>query len=118
LTELVNGHNISSIAAASRDDRTCYYRCPYDGGAAFVLVGDMPESVFVPMDAAQVIHIISNLITQMPLNHKTLVTSMMKLNCDRIDETSEKLMGYFLNGTALIISFDGQGRIKSMDTTL
>lgn len=118
LTELVNGHTISSIATAARNDQTCYYRCPYNGGAAYVLVRNIPKSVFLTVDAAQVIHIISELILQYPLNHRTLVKSLMKINCDTIDDTNEMLIGHYANGTELVISFDGQGRINSMNTTL
>jgi len=116
LTELVNGHNIASISAAACKDRVCYYRCPYDAGAAFVLVRNVPESVFAPLDAMGVINMISELILQFPLNQKTLVKSMMEINCDEIDEAENKFTGQYTDGTSLTVTFDSQGRIGSMDT--
>jgi len=116
VTELVNGHNIASIAAASSPDRTCYYRCPYDGGAAFVTVGNIPESVFAPTDPTQTLSIIMDLISQFPLSHRILVKSLLAANCGQVEDNPESIIGHYPDGQSLIASFDAQGRLTSIQT--
>lgn len=109
LSDLVNGHNIASITAIAKEERVCYYRCPYDGGAAFVLVGNIPENVFAPVDAATVIRMISELMMQLPLNHKSLAKSLLLINCVSMNETESMFNGLYKDGTELIICFDELG---------
>ena len=49
LDEIHTGHNLSMITVSVSEKNACYYRCPYDGGALFVQIEGLPESVFAPI---------------------------------------------------------------------
>ncbi len=50
LDELHNGHDLAIISVGASEENLCYYRCPYDSGAAFVTVSGLPEEIFAPAD--------------------------------------------------------------------
>lgn len=116
LTELVNGHNIASLASASHKEKVCYYRCPYEDGAAYVLVKNLPASVFEPANALDVAKAITDLIGQMPLNHTLLVKGILGQNCETTAEEPGLLSGTFADGATIQIKLDQLGRIESITT--
>ncbi|MCL1992538.1 MAG: ankyrin repeat domain-containing protein [Spirochaetes bacterium] len=120
LTDFVNGHNIATllidICKQNDVENVCYYRCPYENGAAFVLVYDIPKSVFAPVDALQSVKIITDIISYLELDAKTLVRSMVETNCASFAETENGITGQFAGGIELAVLFDGLGRIESMKT--
>ena len=113
MDSMINGHYLASIFADYAN--ACYYRCNYENGAAFVLVKDVPEEVYVSADAEVVMSTITELISQLPLNHLLLVKGLFKHNCIRYDNMSnEVLKGYFRDAKMVEISFDGMERITNM----
>ncbi|MDR1798194.1 MAG: hypothetical protein LBR44_12320 [Clostridiales Family XIII bacterium] len=123
LSGAVNGHFIASIMAAMAKPPFCYYRCPYENGAAFVLVGGVPEQVFAPVGVETAAEIIMNLIQQAELDHWVLAESMLGKNAVSVAEAGgqpagapgeRSLTGTFADGRALVVSFDGKGRIANL----
>jgi hypothetical protein len=134
LTEAVQGHAISSIMAAMANPPYCYYRCPYEGGAAFVLVGGVPESVFAPVGVDETVEVIMDLLEQYPLDHRTLAKAMLEKNAVSVVEGGEpvagsgseqfeamqgvatvsSLIGTFRDGRTLELRFDQAGRIAHL----
>ncbi len=118
ITDMVNGHNIASIAVASHKDKVCYYRCPYNGGAAYVLVKNIPEKVFAPMEAQNIISLIYDIIAQFQLEHKVFVNSLLEINCSDIEKKDNMFIGKYSDGTNLVIEFDTFERISSLRTEI
>jgi hypothetical protein len=115
MSPLVNGHNIASMAASIDPAGACYYRCPYENSAAFVLVGDLPDAVFAPAPVGSVVSAITDLIRQLPLNHGALAGNLLADNCAEVTEREDgSLLGRFADGATLTISFDEKGRIVSL----
>lgn len=114
LTPLVNGHNIASMAASTTEGGACYYRCPYENGAAFVLVTGLPDDVFAPAPVQEVVSAAADLIRQFPLNHGILMSNLLADNCVEVVEENGVLTGRFADGTTLTVRFDEMGRITSL----
>ena len=114
MTELVSGHHIASIAVAARNDRTCYYRFPYENGEGFVLVGGLPESVFAPADPVRILTVVIELISVMPLHHKTLITGTFQANCVNVESGPDFITGHHRTGADLIATFDEFGRLTDL----
>jgi len=114
LSGAVNGHNIASVMAAMAKPPFCYYRCPYENGAAFVLVGDVPQQVFAPAGVNETADTITFLIREFELDHRTLAQSMLEKNAVSVSQEGEKFTGAFADGRTLEILFDAQGRIAHL----
>jgi hypothetical protein len=114
LDSLLNGHNIASIASAAHYEKAVYYRCPYEGGAAFVLVKGAPDSVFLPAASSEAITLVTDLIKQLPLNHKILIKNVLMDCCSSVEGSASFLTGYFSDGSALSVTFDLGGRLSNM----
>ncbi|MDR1076206.1 MAG: hypothetical protein LBL59_07935 [Xanthomonadaceae bacterium] len=48
VTETINGHTLA-ILCTGVEKWSCYLRGPYDGGAIFCLVQDLPDTLFTPL---------------------------------------------------------------------
>jgi hypothetical protein len=115
LSPLVNGHNIASMAASIDPAGACYYRCPYENGAAYVLVGNLPDAVFAPAPVEKVVSTITDIIRQLPLHHGALAGNLLADNCAEVTQGEDgSLVGRFADGATLTISFDEMGRIISL----
>lgn len=114
LSPLVNGHNIASMAASTKEGGACYYRCPYENGAAYVLVAGLPDEVFAPASVKEVISTATDLIRQFPLNHGILMSNLLADNCTEVTEEHGVLTGRFADDATLTVRFDDKGRIISL----
>ncbi|MGX7417987.1 DUF6882 domain-containing protein [Carnobacterium gallinarum] len=114
LNELVNGHNLSSIVAGFHPAHVCYYRCPYDGGAAYVLVKDLPTALFPPLSRINLQKIILEVIAEQPAHHRIAVTSFLLENGGMLTETAESILAELPNDGLLSIKFNQQNRVSSI----
>ncbi|MCL1803968.1 MAG: hypothetical protein FWG30_10135 [Eubacteriaceae bacterium] len=114
LSDAINGHCISAIASAAHYEKTVYYRCPYDGGAVFVLVKNIQSSVFMPAGPSDVSKHIADLIKELPLNHRLLVKNMLMDNCESVEGTTTSLIGHFPGNSSLAIDFTMEGKLSNM----
>lgn len=118
LGDLQGGHVYSSIAAMLSDGNTCYYRCPYDGGAAFVLVKDIPDSVSAPVDLQAFVQAIQQLIRQFELNHRVLVKGWFLQDGIVYREEENLIVAEFDGSQVLEIKFDALDRITGINASL
>ena len=110
---IVSGHYLATIYAYY--NKGCYYRCVHEKGAAFVLMKNVPEEVFVSADAEVVMSTITQLISDLPLNQLLLVRGLFDNNCIRYDNMDGRLLrGYFRDGKQIEVSFDELNRIENM----
>lgn len=112
LDDYFNGHNISSVIAA-QCGRTCYYRCPYDGGAAFVLVKGLPDELFAPVPAESIITTLMELVNTGLYAHRPLAAGMLNANCSSVEAAPDKMVGTYANGSKLELNFDELGRMRN-----
>jgi len=113
MDSLVNGHYLAGMFA--HYEKGCYYRCSYDGGAAFVLVENLPQEVFKSASVEEITKTISELISELPLNHLLLVKGIFDANAISYKNSDNQiLIGYFGNYKQLEIHFDELDRIVNM----
>lgn len=80
LDELHNGHALAMISVGAFGENLCYYRCPYDGGAAFVTVSGLPEEIFAPADAQEFLRQYIEIISGFYCDHRLLAAGFLHQN--------------------------------------
>lgn len=80
LDELHNGHNLSMVTVCAAEKNACYYRCPYDGGALFVQIGELPEEVFAPLSLDETARQHLEIIQAFYCDHRLLAAGLLHLN--------------------------------------
>lgn len=80
LDEIHTGHNLSMITVAVCEKNACYYRCPYDGGALFVQIEGLPESVFAPISLDELAREFLEIIRSFYCDHKLLAAGFLHQN--------------------------------------
>lgn len=118
LDDLVKGHYLASMISVLHGPNTCYYRCPYDGGAAFVLVKNLPEEIFRTIPPQELITVIYQIIGQGIFSHRPLVEGLLETQCSRCEWEGSKVTGHYADGTKLDISFDDLDRISKITTSI
>lgn len=93
LTNDINGHTLS-IAALSCFN-ACYYRCPYQGGAAYILILDSPIQIFNKVNVETFSKIVLECISKYSLNHKLFVESFLKWNKTKYKWNDDFLIAQF-----------------------
>ncbi len=77
LDELHSGHNISMVCCAASEDNCCYYRCPYDGGALFVRISELPDAVFEQPSPEKLAKVFLQVIGSIQCDHKLTAAGML-----------------------------------------
>lgn len=80
LDELHNGHNLSMVTTCVSGKDVCYYRCPYDGGALFVQVEELPGEIFAPLPLDGLARQHLEIIRSFYCDHRLLAAGLLHLN--------------------------------------
>mgnify|MGYP000894733762 CR=1 FL=1 len=80
LDEELNGHNLSIITCGISDEKLCYYKCPYSGGAAYVALSNVPDAVFEPVPIQRFVRTALECMEQYRLNDKIFIESFLRWN--------------------------------------
>ncbi len=113
LDELHTGHNLSMVCCAVSDKPMCYYRCPYSDGALFATVEGLPEEVFAPLSAEQVMRQVMEIISVFNCDHRLLVAGLLWLNGTDFSEEYGCISADF-GGRGLRFSFEPVGEIARL----
>ncbi|MET7142608.1 hypothetical protein M3S04_12600 [Xanthomonas sp. PPL139] len=102
------GHHIALLAGALRG--RCYYRAPYDGGALFFLLDDVPAAVFAPCDDARVLRLLGELPMQFALDHRAMSEGFLTdqgyaLQCAAAQTVATR------GNARIVLEFDAQERL-------
>jgi len=117
LDDLLSGHTIASVACAISEEKLCYYRCPYSGGAAFVAVRGVDETVFSGADIAAFAEITMKCISEFDLDHRIFAESFLLRNRTSYEWDANVLIAHF--DRDLYIEFEnkkGVLRVASIKT--
>lgn len=98
LDELHTGHNLSMITCGTSSENLCYYRCPYDGGAAFVVIYGLPEEIFAPADLQTFFRQYVEIIRGFYCDHRLLAAGFLFQNGTRFTETHGEIHADFSSG--------------------
>lgn len=80
LDELHSGHNLSMTAVGAAEKNVCYYRCPYNGGALFVQINGLPESIFEPAGLSEIAKQTVEIIGSLYCDHLLLCAGFLHQN--------------------------------------
>jgi hypothetical protein len=96
-----------AILAAGVSDGYTTYRCPYDGGAAYLVVESCPKAVALPDSPLRISKAIMDGVSNFALDHRAAVAAYL-------GEPGPD--GFYERG--IKIGFDAQGRVGPMDFVL
>jgi len=111
--EEVNGHLLSMLASGM-ESSACYYRGPYEGGALYFLVCNIPDNVTNPVSPERATSVLSQVIAQFDVEHQVFAKSFLLQQKYDIEETLGSLIAR-QDGNSLTVSFDEQGRILTIE---
>jgi len=112
----VNGHLLSMVASGMNQN-TCYYRAPYDGGAMYLLVCDVPNELTKPVATERAITVLSQVISQFDVEHKIFVNSFLSQQNFEL-ETNNDVLSAKRESNEIVVSFDAEGRIANIEGKL
>ena len=115
-TSIVDGHSIAMIASGL-DSTSCYCRGPYDGGALYFLVRDLPKEVISPVSSERAITTISQVTSTFDVDHRQMTKSFLSSQGFKVTEAESQISSYCESGN-IRIEFDSEGRLSNIDGTL
>ena len=118
--DLVNGYTLSMVAAALRGE-SCLFRAPYANGAAYLGFTGLPEQVFSPMGAQELVKLATDCIQQYPLEHKLFLSSLLYQNGCPFQWEGEDSLTAQLDGAPFTFQFqqvEGGWRLSEIKGTL
>jgi hypothetical protein len=106
-----DGHLLSMVSGGLT--RQCYYRGPYQGGALFFLVEQVPDALATV--APQRVLTVLTQVLQMsyPVNHRLMVESFFAELNYQVSTHAASITGHHPAGS-LTVSFDGSGRVENI----
>ncbi|KAF9988114.1 hypothetical protein BGZ75_009953 [Mortierella antarctica] len=117
ITEEINGHNLTMIAAGVCNG-DAYYRGPYDGGAVFMIIRDQdfPRETVDP--AIRIPTVFSQAISALTIsNHKVAFRHYVEYYHGRIEETDNAICAEFHNGNRVEAKFEPSHRLTSINSS-
>lgn len=114
LTDTFNGHTLSMVACGIFDN-FCYYRCPHEGGAAFISFTNVPNEVFQPVDVKTFVDITLQCIQEYYIDHKIFAECFLLWNGTGFEWSGDTMTAHF--DRELLVEFETVGnttRIKNM----
>ena len=95
LDEVHNGHDLAMISCGVSHENLCYYRCPYDGGAALVTISGLPEDIFAPVDSTAFLRQYIEIISGFYCDHRLLAAGFLYQNGTPFTESENALTADF-----------------------
>ena len=109
-----DGH-VLSLISSQISSASCYYRSPYEGGAVFVLISSELVDRQPPFGLDGLARQFTDLISRYEFNHRNALVSYVRANNLSFTEKGPFVSAQLVTGEKLIVEFDGQGRLKTID---
>lgn len=104
-----DGHQLALIASGLTG--RCYYRGPYEGGALFFHLENVPDEPVAPERAFTVVN---QVIMAFPVDHRAMVTAFLQQQGWRVESGEDLVTGVHPGGTEMRVTFDELGRIADL----
>lgn len=117
LREGLTGHMLA-MACSGVAGGKCYYRAPYEGGALFMLLDDVPAHVTAPVAAQRAVFVLNDLISHFEVDNRMLAINFLRQQAFSVDEAPGQVTAARPDGSALQIHFDSLGRIAWTEATV
>lgn len=116
LDAIVFGHNLLTIVAGVLNANG-YYRAPYEGGAAFLLIDDPDYPPFDPDPMIRVPLYFPQVIANLPVtDHRTAFEHYLYYYDLAVERGEQEIVGRNDAGRALVGQFDAAGRCVQVRT--
>jgi hypothetical protein len=93
----------------------CYYRGPYDGGAVFFHLEDLPAEIVAPVSPERAFLVLGQVIQAFPVDHRaTLLAFLTQQGWSIVDDSAAMVVGRHPGGSEMRVEFDEQGRIARL----
>jgi hypothetical protein len=109
-----DGH-VLSLISSQISSASGYYRSLYEGGAVFVLVFSEVVDRQPPFGLDGLSRQFADLISQYEFHHRNALVSYLRANNLSFTEKGPFVSAKLVTGEKLIVEFDGQGRLKTID---
>lgn len=110
--DAADGHAIALVASGI-EGRCCYYRGPYNGGAAFFLVTDVPDALLAPVAYERAFTVLTQVISQFDVDHRLMARSFLTSQGFEIREESGSMAASRERGQ-IKLSIDELGRLTEI----
>lgn len=118
MTDQFQGHNLSLIASGI-SGANAYYRGPYDGGALFMIIEDDKYPVDTRHPMQRIAFTFPQFIQSYAyLNHEDALVDYCLAHQLLVTVGEKKLTAEHSDNTTLTATFDEQGRLSEITTTL
>ena len=85
----------TAVSCGVSHENICYYRCPYDGGAALVTISGLPEDIFAPVDSTAFLRQYIEIISGFYCDHRLLAAGFLYQNGTPFTESENALTADF-----------------------
>jgi hypothetical protein len=107
-----DGHRLALLAAGLTG--RAYYRGPYEGGALFFHLENLPEQVLAPVTPERALTVIGQAIQSFELDHRLMVQAFLQQQGWQVETAPQQVIGHHPDGSEAHIDFDDQGRISHL----
>lgn len=114
--DVADGHSLSMIASGI-DGKSCYYRGPYNGGALFFLIKEVPESLLAPVACERLSTVILEVVSQFHVPHRSMAESFLTSQQFSLESSGNELIGS-RNRDRITLNFDDLDRLKDINIRL
>lgn len=114
--ETVNGHMLAMLASGL-SSKSCYYCGPYEGGALFFLVRNVPAEITGPVSVERAITVITQGISTFELEHRRFAESFLRQQKFELQATDNGFSAR-RQQSELILDFDELDRIVDIRGTI
>lgn len=114
----ITDHMIAMTCSGLEGGR-CYYRAPYEGGALFVLLDDVPVEVLAPVSLPRAATVLMEVVAQFDVDHRRMATSFLRQQGLRVASSATAGLRAERAGEGHIeVSFDELGRMSNVAAAL
>lgn len=115
--DAADGHRLSMVAAGITD-ADCYYRCPYQGGAMFVLLRAPAVRRAADASAVRFLTAFTQTISAFPLDHRAALAHYAAWKGWPTAPAADGMDVHAPDGTVIHATLDASGRLTNLQTTL
>lgn len=107
-----DGHRLAILASGLTG--RCYYRGPYDGGAVFFHLENVPAEVLAPVSPERALTVLGQVVEAFPVDHRSAAVAFMHQQGWQVEPANDVVVGRHPSGSDIRIEFDRQGRISQL----
>lgn len=112
----VDGHYLS-LLASGLCKADCYYRGPYENGAAFLLISAPAVRQKMDDSPAHLASMFSRVISTFEMDHRNALRAYLEFKRYAVKETPAGLIGRSSRGGELKATFDRAGRVQDLEAS-